>query len=246
LVQAQAFVKNLEQERDLRDQFVSILTHDLRTPLTAAKMSAQVILRQPEKIEKNHILARKVVKSIDRMDQMIKDLLDANRIRAGEPLTFSMNECDMRYIALTALRDLGISYGDRFMLETDRECINGYWNEESMRRVIENLVNNAVKYGSPQELITVSIEQLDDLVQIKVHNTGNPISKADQVNLFQPFHRTNSAKNGEKKGWGLGLTLVRGVAQAHGGSVKVESSEQDGTSFIVTIPRDSRPFQILN
>ena len=246
LVQAQAFVKNLEQERDLRDQFVSILTHDLRTPLTAAKMSAQVILRQPEKIEKNHILARKVVKSIDRMDQMIKDLLDANRIRAGEPLTFSMNECDMRYIALTALRDLGISYGDRFMLETDRECINGYWNEESMRRVIENLVNNAVKYGSPQELITVSIEQLDDLVQIKVHNAGNSISKADQVNLFQPFHRTNSAKNGEKKGWGLGLTLVRGVAQAHGGSVKVESSEQEGTSFIVTIPRDSRPFQILN
>lgn len=246
LVQAQEYVKNLEKERDLRDQFVSILTHDLRTPLTAAKMAAQVILRKPDNIDKNQILASKVVRSIDRMDQMIKDLLDANRIRAGEPLTFTMNECDMRHIALTALRELGISYGDRFMLETDRENINGFWNEEAIRRVIENLVNNAVKYGSPQQLITVAIKQLDNQVQLVVHNTGNPIPLADQVNLFQPFHRTASAQNGEKKGWGLGLTLVRGVAEAHGGYVKVQSNENEGTSFIVTIPRDSRPFQMLN
>ncbi|MBC7537895.1 MAG: HAMP domain-containing histidine kinase [Bacteriovorax sp.] len=246
LVQAQEYVKNLEKERDLRDQFVSILTHDLRTPLTAAKMAAQVILRQPKNIEKNQILASKVVRSIDRMDQMIKDLLDANRIRAGEPLSFTMNECDLRLIALTTLRDLGLSYGDRFMLETDRESINGYWNEEAIRRVIENLVNNAVKYGSPQQLISVALKQLDNKVEISVHNIGNPIPLADQVNLFQPFHRTSSAQCGEKKGWGLGLTLVRGVAEAHGGFVKVQSNESEGTSFIVTIPRDSRPFQMLN
>lgn len=246
LTQAQEYVRNLEIERDLRDQFVSILTHDLRTPLTAAKMAAQVILRKPLNSDKTQSLASKVMRNIDRMDQMIKDLLDANRIRAGESLAFVMNECDMRLIALTTLRELGASYGERFMLETDRENIQGFWNEEAMRRVIENLVNNAVKYGAPKQLITVKIKQLENQVQLTIHNTGKPISPEDQLHLFQPFHRTHSAQSGEEKGWGLGLTLVRGVAEAHGGYVKVHSNEREGTNFIVTVPRDSRPFQILN
>lgn len=246
LVLAQEYVKNLERERELRNQFVSILTHDLRTPLTAAKMSAQIIFRKPENIANIPTLASRVVRSIDRMDQMIQDLLDANRVRAGEPLTFPIKECDLRQIALTTLRDMGVSYGDRFLLQADREALVGFWNEDALRRMIENLVNNAIKYGAPQKLITVSLNPSAKQIEIIVHNTGKAISKEDQLNLFQPFHRTHSAQNGQKKGWGLGLTLVRGVAEAHGGTVKVHSNEEDGTSFIVTIPRDSRPFQMLN
>ncbi len=246
LVEAHKYVDNLEKERELREQFVATLTHDLRTPLTAAKMGAQFILRRPENVEKNQQLAVKIIRSIDRMDQMIKDLLDANRIRAGESLSLSMNYCDMREIALVTMRELGAAYGDRFMLEAQRENITGFWNEDGIRRVIENLASNAVKYGFPQQLITIALKQTEETVQITVHNFGNPISPEDQENLFQPFHRTSSAKNGGKKGWGLGLTLVRGVVEAHGGSVNVKSNELEGTSFTVILPKDSRPFQILN
>lgn len=245
LVRAHEYVKNLEKERDLREQFVSILTHDLRTPLTAAKMTAQLIARRPEKIEKNQILADKLVGSIDRMDQMIKDLLDANRIRAGESLAMAMSPCDMRAIVSETLKELSSSYGDRFMLETDRVPVGGYWNAEGVRRMLENLVSNAVKYGVPDQLITVRIKPIHDSLQIIVHNFGNPILPEDLPFLFQPFHRTSSAQSGEKKGWGLGLTLVRGVAEAHGGSVKVVSNESEGTSFIVELPRDARPFQVV-
>lgn len=241
---AHEYVVELEKERDLREQFVSILTHDLRTPLTAAKMASQLIMRRPENGEKNLVLASKVIGSINRMDQMINDLLDANRIRAGEALSFSMEPCDMRSIAFETLKEFSVAYGDRFIMECERLPIEGFWNAGGIRRVLENLVNNAVKYGSPQQVITISIKSVENSIQIIVHNQGNPISPEDQRYLFQPFHRTVNAINAEKKGWGLGLTLVRGVAEAHGGSVKVHSNEEDGTSFIVTIPRDSRPFQV--
>ena len=144
------------------------------------------------------------------------------------------------------LKDLAISFGDRFMLKADRDKIDGFWNEDAIRRMIENLVNNAIKYGLAHELIIVTIEQSENNVKLTVHNTGNPIPLSEQKNLFRTFHRTSSANNGDKKGWGLGLTLVRGVAEAHGGYVEVLSNPKDGTSFIVTMPRDSRQFQTLN
>jgi len=246
LTRAHEYIQDLERERDLREQFVSILTHDLRTPLTAAKMAAQIIARRPERIEKTKQLIEKVIGSIDRMDQMIRDLLDANRIRVGEPLAMMMGECDLRNIATDTLRELSMSFGDRFMLETDRESICGYWNAEGVRRVLENLVNNAAKYGKPNELIKVILKQVDHEIQIIVHNLGNPISPEDLKCLFQPFCRTSTAQHGDKRGWGLGLTLVRGVAEAHGGKVSVESNEMDGTTFTVTLPRDARPYQLLH
>lgn len=246
LVDVHQYAMNLEKERELREQFVATLTHDLRTPLTAAKMGAQFILRKPENSEKNQQLAVKIIRSIDRMDQMIRDLLDASRLRAGESLSLTMNACDLREVAIMTLRELGAAYGDRFILETDRDSIAGFWNEDGLRRVIENLASNAVKYGYPQQLITVTLKQTGETAQIIVHNFGHPIPKDEQMELFEPFQRSHTAQSGSKKGWGLGLTLVKGVAEAHGGQVNVTSNESEGTRFIVTLPKDSRPFQILN
>jgi signal transduction histidine kinase len=112
--------------------------------------------------------------------------------------------------------------------------------------MFENLINNAVKYGSVNELIMFTINKLGNEVEFIVHNEGNPISAEDQASLFKPFSRIASAKNSGKKGWGLGLTLVKGVAEAHGGKVAVKSDKIYGTDFIITLPLDSRPFQILN
>lgn len=239
---ANGHVRELENERVLREQFVSILTHDLRTPLTAAKISAQLIMKYPDKTENNKVLASRIVSNIERMDQMIQDLLDVSRIRAGESLIFVMNSCDLRLIAIETLKELSVAYGDRFVLQSDRLPIVGFWNADGIRRVIENLVTNAVKYGASQEPIIITIKSLGEEVQIIVHNSGNPISEDEQKFLFRPFQRATSAQMSENKGWGLGLTLVRGVVEAHGGAIKVSSSEKDGTSFLITIPQDSRPF----
>lgn len=233
----QTFTQRLAREHKLYDQYVASLAHDLRTPLTAAKMAAQIILLRPENIEKNKNIMERLVKNIDRMDQMIKNLLDASKMGSEVCSDLKMDECDMRSIVMMTLKELGFSCSNPFLLEIDREKINGFWNEESIRRVVENLINNAIKYGRPQSLIKIIVKQKKDMVFVAVHNEGNPIPKVEQKNIFKPFYQTSKK---EKMGWGLGLPLVERVIHAHGGRVKLKSSKNNGTSFIVNIPKDSR------
>lgn len=238
LTLSQTHVLDLETERELRESFVSLLTHDLRTPLTAIKMSAQLIKRHSEDFSAVQSYAQRINKSVERADKMISDLLDANRIRSGEKLPLNIELVDLPVLVTKTLAELTSVHGERFTLKAD-ESIVGYWDSRGLRRIVENLCNNAIKYGSSDGMITVIIAKKDKNVIIEVKNIGNPISHEDQKFLFQQFHR---GRKTVAKGWGIGLTLVRGVAEAHGGTVEVKSEIETGTIFTVSIPIDSRPF----
>jgi signal transduction histidine kinase len=108
--------------------------------------------------------------------------------------------------------------------------------------VLENLCENAIKYGAAGRPVAVGLKQCEDRVTIAVHNEGMPIPAADQAKLFQAFKRIEGEERaqGGKTGWGLGLTLVKGIAEAHGGTVTVQSEPGTGTVFSVILPRDSR------
>ena len=233
------YIMDLEAERGLRESFVSILTHDLRNPLGAAKLSAGLILDKSVNPDVCQKMARQITSSIDRVDHMIENLLDANRIRAGERLPLEIEEFDLRCMLKSTLDELSIVHGDRIFL-TEFQEVRGYWSRDGIRRAIENLISNAVKYGYPDRPITVSLKQTPQTVIIAVHNEGSPIPPEELANLFQQFRRTKSAHASGIRGWGLGLTLVRGVVEAHGGTVKVESAP--GTTFTLELPRDARPF----
>lgn len=235
---SRSIVERLEVEGDLRERFVSALSHDLRTPLTAAKMSAQLIVRQADDAETVRRIAGRIINSIDRADQMIQDMLDAKRIRAGEPLQLAVEQMDLVVLAREVLRDLAGIHGDRFILESDPALV-GHWSAKDLRRVVENLAVNAVKYGDPHGPVTVKVFSRDEKAVLSVHNEGNPIPLEVQAELFQQYHRANAAQRGGQKGWGLGLTLVRGIAEAHEGTVRLESDPTRGTTFIVELPRKS-------
>lgn len=235
-------VLELREERELREKFVSTLTHDLRNPLSAAKLNAELIVRSVGSAETNKRLATRLVHNIERMDKMIKDLLDANSIRAGLKLPIEVGECDLAGLAKETIEGLTDLYGDRFKLSA-KGVLPGFWSCDHLRRVIENLSSNAIKYGDPEASIQVLIDQKVEEIELSIHNMGNPLTQDEQSGLFEPFHRTTSALRGKQLGWGLGLTLVRGVAEAHGGRVRVESSLERGTTFTLTLPQDARPFQ---
>ncbi len=235
-------ISALEEERMLREKFVSTLSHDLRTPLTAAKLCAQLIYRRPENIANCQVLAGRVSNCIDRVDKMIGDLLDANRIRAGERLHIVVRICDLSVLAADTVAFLRSIHGERLVLQLQRQHTWGHWNHEGLRRVIENLVNNAFKYGDPERPVTLTIGQTKHTVHLSVHNYGNPIPRRDQAGLFLQFRRAESSQDGDKKGWGLGLAMVQGMAQAHGGRVFIESSAERGTIFTLELPNDSRDF----
>jgi len=229
----------LEQERDLRERFVFTLTHDLRTPLTSAKMSAGLLMRRPGDsiaVLKN---SNQILKSINRVDYMIQDLLDANRIRAGEKLPLTITDFDLTQLVKETLDELSTVHGNRFVLDAQAP-VHGKWSKSGLRRVVENLAGNAIKYGATDKPITVSVaEDLGHQVIISVHNFGNPIPKNEQSTLFQQFRRAARADKGTQRGWGIGLTLVKGTVEAHGGKIKVESNLKKGTTFLVTLPYES-------
>lgn len=231
--------EHLLEERELREQFVATLTHDLRTPLTAAKLSAQFLKRKtkdPEAIEK---IAMRISDNLERSDIMIRDLLDANRIRAGEKLPLELADCDVADVLRATLEELGSVHGERFVCKAP-EHLECHVSCYGLRRVIENLCANAIKYGSPNAEVTVNLQDKKDHFKLEVHNWGVPIPPQELQLLFEPYRRSRSAERGTQKGWGLGLTLVKGITETHGGSVHVESSDEAGTIFAVTIPKQPK------
>ncbi|WP_437486638.1 PAS domain-containing sensor histidine kinase [Sorangium sp. So ce1014] len=231
-------IRELEQ---VREQCTSFITHDLRSPLTAAMFSAQVIEmgrvgHDPQQ------LAGRIVLSLGRMDEMIRNLLDVQRLNAGHSLLMALGECDLAAIARAAADDLAAFHDQRVVVQGER-CARGVWSEGGLRRAIWNLASNALKYGAPGAPVVVTVEKSAERAAVMVHNEGSPIPANEQARLFAPFFRTRASKAGGPQGWGLGLAFVRGCAEAHGGRVTLESDAERGTTFTLELPLDSRPYQ---
>lgn len=226
---------DLEVEKQLRQRFVAALTHDLRTPLAAASMSAQMIQRKSETDSYQQKYLGKITHNLLRMEQMIQDFLDVTLIKSGQPAPVHYDQFNLNSFVEEVVDDLITIHGSRFQL-TQKDNLDVTMGMKSVRRIIENLANNAVKYGSPNGQITIETRREDKYAVISVHNEGSPINPEDIDVLFGHYVRTKSAKESDKKGWGLGLPLVKGLVEAHHGFITVTSSIESGTTFTVQIP----------
>jgi signal transduction histidine kinase len=229
-------VSQLQQERELREKFVATISHDLRSPITIAKLSADLILRTLDNPCSTERYSSKILESLRRADLMIQDILNTSLIRAGEKLPLRLSDFNLCEVIISTINNLSTVHGERFITFVPSE-INGRWDSNAIQRVIENLVSNAIKYGDPQTPIWISAKLIDEIVQITIRNEGAPLTADEQKLIFEPYKRTNSAKYGGKKGWGLGLTLVRDLIQSHNGKIKVESGDKIGTTFTIELPR---------
>lgn len=219
--------------RDIQEMFMVTLTHDLRGPVNVVKMGAQLILRRFERGDAHLDITVRMISAIDRMDAMIQNLLDASRLRAGQSLKLEFEECDLDQLLQETIEDLAFTYGERFVVVSD-SSITSNCSRKQMRRVIENLAGNAVKYGELDTPITFTLQRDDKWVYLVVHNRGTPIPQETQSILFQQFRRTPSTE--ETTGWGLGLFLAKNIVEAHRGTIDIESAEGKGTSFIIKLP----------
>ena len=222
--------------KDIQQKIMVTLTHDLRTPIAIAKLSGDLILRRSEEKDSQE-LAKRVVDAMGRVDEMIDDLLDSSRVRAGQKMQLEFQEMDLAKLMREICHELKIIFGDRITFNATGE-IKGYWSEQGLRRLIENLISNAVKYGYSNSVITASVTEVIQGTKLEVHNLGKPIKKDDIPTLFDQFKR--GPDTGKKQGWGIGLTLVKGITDAHQGRINVESSQEKGTSFIILLPNDFR------
>lgn len=224
----------------LREQFIAALTHDMRGPLGSANMAAELIGLTTDS-PKTRELAARIRDNIERVDKMVQELLDTMVFQRGEKLRLALSHFDIREVATEVCKESSHTRGMR--CHVVGESVHGWWGRDALKRAVENLMGNAFKYGGANTPITINVNETHGRLVMSVHNEGTPIPVEDQESIFQIFRRANGAKDGKHKGWGIGLPFVRAVAESHGGSVGIDSTLERGTTFIIDIPVDSRPFQ---
>ncbi|WOD37440.1 HAMP domain-containing sensor histidine kinase [Nodosilinea sp. E11] len=220
--------------RDIQEMFMVTLTHDLRGPVNVVKMGTQLILRRFELGDTHLDITVRMISAIERMDAMIQNLLDASRLRAGQGLKLEFEDCKLDQLLHEVIEDLSFTHGDRFVIVSESNVVSRC-SRKQIRRVIENLAVNAIKYGDSDAPITLTLQKTSDHIQLAIHNRGNPIPPETQAILFQQFRRPPSAE--EKTGWGLGLFLAKNIIEAHRGTIEIDSCEAQGTKFVIRLPK---------
>jgi signal transduction histidine kinase len=224
----------------LRQQFIAALTHDLRNPLAVVRSSLELILLTPDPA-KMRTIAFKAMDNLDRIDHMIQELLDSMAFHAGKRITLQPIFFDVADVVKEVQSQETYAHSVQFQIFG--ESVKGWWDLNAIKRAVENLVSNAVKYGDTSKPVRITFTEAYERLLLMVHNCGEPIPQEEQESVFQIFRRAQNAKGAKTRGWGIGLPFVRAVAESHGGKVAIDSSHERGTTFILDIPVDSRPFQ---
>jgi signal transduction histidine kinase len=222
----------------LKSDFVSNVSHELRTPLSLIRLYAETLemgrLTNPEKYQEYYCIIRK---ESERLTALINNILDFSRIEAGRK-EYDFRETDLRELVHNTLDSYryqieqhGFTYEEKIdevpPLRVDREA---------MARSLVNLVNNALKYSQDRKFIGVSLYPDNGSVKLEVVDHGIGIPHQEQSKIFEKFYRVGDPLVHNTKGSGLGLSLVRHIAQAHGGDVLVDSSPGQGSKFTITLP----------
>lgn len=227
--------EELIEEKRLRSRFTNALTHDLRNPLQVARLNTEIMLKKFQSPEQLKSGLEKTLKQLYRMNDMINDLLDVESIHAGHGPTLKKTRCDLSEVLKKSIDEFSSVFGDRFKLQCEGH-IEGHWDPKGLKRVIENLLNNAVKYGTPGTPITIRLHKDRDHAAFSIHNHGPPLREEDKELIFTMFGRSKKVAASGKTGWGIGLSIVKGIIEAHEGKIHVESSSEIGTTFFIELP----------
>jgi sigma-B regulation protein RsbU (phosphoserine phosphatase) len=224
------------QDRALfAEQMVGIVSHDLRNPLAGITMGAALLARGGLSESQQRTLHR-ITRATERAGRLIGDLLDFTRARLGSGLPLSVAPIDVHHVIGEAIDELALAYAGRELKHHRAgpgECVA---DPSRLVQLVGNLVSNAMTYGAPGRPVEVRTAADESSVELSVHNEGVPIAPDRQETIFQPLVRGTDAPSSARS-VGLGLFIVRQIAEAHRGRADVLSTAEAGTTFRVTFPR---------
>jgi sigma-B regulation protein RsbU (phosphoserine phosphatase) len=218
---------------------MGILGHDLRNPLNTVVMAADLMLRRPELPPVAHDQMLRLRRAAGRMQEMIDTLLDFTRARFMGKVPVSRSPTDLGDVARAAIDEMHVLWPEHAIELEVRSDARGEWDPARMAQTIANLITNAISYGHDGAVVRVTIDGDACDVVLKVHNDGPAIPAELTPKLFEPFRR-GVPEDRSPRGLGLGLYIVKQIVLAHDGTIAVESTEKDGTTFILRLPR-ARP-----
>ena len=232
----------LDEVERQKHEFFSHISHDLRSPLTALQASAQLLLgraRGPLEPRQEN-LVEIMLEGSQRMLGMINQILDYSRLRAPAAAPMDRRVVDVAKLVSRAIDELGAQaeqQGLALTASADGADFDIEGDDEALGRVITNLVGNAIKFTPGGGSIAVHLAAVGHRVELSVTDTGVGIPADALPTIFDPYRRAHRGANGS----GLGLAVVKGLVEGHGGTIAVESTEGQGSRFTVTFPRVPRP-----
>ncbi len=233
-------ISELKELERLKDEFISITSHELRTPITSIKGYAEVISRRLRRMDDSVKVSLQkpldtIIERTERMNQMVNDLLDVSRIATGR-LEVLGRSFDLAFIITKLVADSRLTSHRTFHLELPDSPVLALGEERLIEQVLTNLIGNAVKYSPADAIIAVRLTREKGHAAVSVTDMGIGIGNEQQAHLFERFYRTKQAKD-HASGLGLGLYIANSIIVAHGGRMWVESEGANkGSTFSFTVP----------
>ena len=231
-------ITQLRQLNSMRRDFISNLSHELRTPVSVIRANSETLLDGALENKKDaKSFAKAILHNSERLSSMVSDLIDLSRIEYGD-LKLNIQKIDLDHFinefissmkSLTKKKDIEIIY----------EPSKNNWIKadlQALERIMNNLIDNAFKYSEKGSSITISTEQSANQLKVMIADTGSGVSDEDKVYIFDRFYRTASARASDNKGSGLGLAIVKNLANSLDGEVGIESRKPNGSIFWFTLP----------
>lgn len=230
-------VKELNQSEVLRRNFISNISHDLRSPLTSISGFVEGILDGTIEREKQDHYLKKVLQESKRLTKLTNDILDLSKLESGQ-LRLKITPFDIHALLVNQvdqferrIQEKDIDLSLTFAQERIKTC----GDIEAIQRVIYNLIDNAVKFTEPQGKINIRTYYRENKVFVAIRNSGKTLAPEELRPLFERFHKGDTSRGKDKQGSGLGLSIVKEIIKAHGGDIQAYSNDDIGVEFVFSL-----------
>lgn len=231
-----------ELARQARIDFVSHLSHELKSPLNVLGMYSESLLGEAGQSEEFRIEAANIISTeVERLSALITGLLNMTRIESGS-LTPDRNLVRLREVAEAAFdeaRHLGAEKGLEFEMQAPNEMDPVFVDKDLIRIALTNLLSNAVKYNQSGGKVSLSVEETEDAIQIRVADTGIGITNEDAARIFEKFYRSEDQAVLDAGGHGIGLSLAKQIIELHHGTLSLNQDRDVGAEFIINLWKES-------
>lgn len=232
------FTQDLEHSKEM---FLAMLGHDLRTPLGAIIGSAHIMVNTKDLPEIALKRAFLILNSSQRMNALVGDLLDFTRSRLGPGIPIVPADMDVAKVCRQTVEEIAALHPQRVLNFEATGDVQGQWDRSRMTQAFSNVISNAVRHGSDQTPINVAVRGRADDVEVSVQNRGPIIPTKELAKIFNPLYRIEGDKPvAPRENLGLGLYITERIVAAHRGTIGVESSDENGTTFTIHLPRGPR------
>jgi len=233
-------ITHLKELDRLKSEFVSTVSHDLRTPLTTVQGYVELLQRAGPLNEMQQNFVTRALGSLSSVTALISDLLDIGRIEAGYDLEMQKVRLDeLIRMTVDATQTHVFRVGIGLTADLPRSPLWVWGNTRRLRQVLDNLISNAVKYNRPAGWVKVAARQDDDHIVVRVSDSGIGIPPEEESRIFDRFYRIQSPVAEDVEGTGLGLAIVKSIIEKHKGRVWVDSVPGEGSAFTFVLPKYS-------